>query len=235
MIIIHDKRLPEKYKDALSSKIPAIEWLPVQRSSGVYESISCHADIYFFYLDKKTLIHAPGLEEQILDPLKNVGIDLIAGEKDPHSVYPDTALYNAVRIGDVMFHNLKYTDPSIIDIAGKKGIKMVHINQGYARCSTLVVNDRAIITSDRGIAETARFENIDVLLIEPDSVLLPGEKDGFIGGASGICPDGTVLLLGDIDLHHEADRIKDFFDKHKVDYMDTKGMPLYDAGGLFIL
>jgi hypothetical protein len=48
-------------------------------------------------------------------------------------------------------------------------------------------------------------------------------------------PDGSVIILGDMDCHPEASRIKEFLKKHKVGYVDLEGLPLYDAGGLFIV
>jgi len=39
---------------------------------------------------------------------------------------------------------------------------------------------------DRGIAKVAEKKGIDVLVIEEDAILLPGFKNGFIGGSTGL-------------------------------------------------
>ncbi|MGB3242635.1 MAG: DUF6873 family GME fold protein, partial [Candidatus Omnitrophota bacterium] len=77
-------------------------------------------------------------------------------------------------------------------------------------------------------------EGLDALHVSKGPVLLPGEKYGFLGGTSGRMPDGTILILGDIDSHPDAPKIKAFMAKHNAGYIDLKGLPLYDAGGLFI-
>ena len=235
MIVLYDKRLPEGYKEALGIKLPGASHLPVGRFSDVYDSISCHPDIYFFKLDEKTLVHAPSITEEALEPLRESGLDLIKGEDDPRGPYPGTVRYNAARTGGAVFAGEEYIDPVVMGRVKKKGLKMVNVPQGYARCSTLAVSDDAIITSDEGVASAARLEGLKVLEIAPGSISLPGEKTGFIGGAGGRCPDGTVVFLGDIDLHPEGDKIKTFLKERRVRCIGIKGLPLYDAGGLFIL
>ena len=239
MIIIHDKRLPAEYVEALKQKVPSASLVSFGgRLSGdpekVYESISCHPDIYFFQIDERTVIHAPGLLREELGPLRAAGVELIEGADDPRGRYPCTARYGAARVGKVIFHNLEYTDPVILKKAMGKGLKTVNVSQAYARCSALPVGERAAITADKGMAEAVRAEGMDVLVISPGSVLLPGEKYGFIGGAGGIAPDGAVLLLGDIVSHPEGEVIQKFLTKHAEKHHTLKSLPLYDAGSLMI-
>ena len=237
MLIIHDKRLPPEYTKALENRIPSLSLFPFggpekHTVEKVYESILCHPDIYFFQLDEKTLIYSPGLEETRLEPLKANGIKLIKGEGDPRGRYPYTARYNAARIGEYLFHNLDYTDPVIIRKAREKGLELVNVPQGYTRCSVLAVSDEAVITADRLIAGAASKKDMDVLLLDPGSVLLPGESRGFIGGAGGRTDDGTIILLGDLRSHPEVSKIEAFLIKNASAYVLLEGLPLYDAGGL---
>lgn len=239
MVIIHDKRLPPEYTKALKDRLPSLLLFPFggpeERSEEkVYRSILCHPDIYFFQLDEGTLVHAPGLGEKQLRPLKEKGIKLIKGKGDPRGPYPYTARYNAARIGRSVFHNLDHTDPVIIDAAREKGLELVDVPQGYTRCSVLAVSDRAVITADRAVADAASERNMDVLLLEPGSVLLPGEERGFIGGAGGKTTDGTVILLGDLKFHPEVSKIEAFLAEHASGCVFLEGLPLYDAGGLIV-
>jgi len=240
VLIIYDGRLPERYRRVLSEKFPRAGLIPFNGPHGsvrekVYGSIFCHPDIYFFQLDNKTLIHAPSVPEEQQRSLKKAGVELIRGEKDPGGEYPGTARYNAVRVGDTVFHNLSCTDPVILDVVRKRGLKLVNVSQGYTRCSILPLGDGAMITADKRIARAARAVGVETLLLSAGSVLLPGEEYGFIGGASGKAPDGTVVMLGGIDTHSEALGIERFFAARGVRYIDMPGMPLYDAGGLIFV
>jgi radical SAM superfamily enzyme len=232
--IVHDKRLPVEYKEALRNKFPHAVLHPFEGRGEVYGSISCHPDIYLFQLDEKTVIHAPGLPGEDIHALKRAGLNLIKAAENPGGVYPGTARHNAAKVGKIVFHNLKHTDPVILEKASEKGLKGVHVNQGYANCSVMAIGEEALITSDASMAKKACAEGLDALHISKGTILLPGEKCGFLGGASGRMPDGTILILGDIDNHPDAPEIKAFMAKHNAGYIDLKGLPLYDAGGLFI-
>ena len=239
MIIIHDKRLPVQYREALGDLFEGADLFPfepdIPGKQGVYGSILCHPDIYFFQINRTALVYAPVVSKKDIDSLCDRGVTMIKGEKVPDGYYPETAWYNAAGVGDVVFHKLCCTDPVILEETRKIRMRHVDVHQGYTRCSVLSVKDRAIITFDRGIDEAADQAGIDTLLVSPGYIVLPGEKHGFIGGTGGSTPDGKVVILGDIGTHPEGDRIISFFDKHNVEYIDIKGMPLYDAGGLIIL
>ena len=238
MIIIHDERLPAEYTRPLEKKLPGFSFLPF-RPAGflkpkVYESILCHPDIYFFELDAKTIIHAPSAPEEYLRMLRNKNINLIKGKKDPAGLYPDTALYNALRFGDAVFCNPSCIDTKVLEEIRKRNLDIIEVSQGYTRCSILAVNDKALITSDKGIAAKARDAGAEVLHLSPGLIRLPGEKHGFIGGAYGKTRSEKLIFLGDFKLHPQAEEIEDFLFKHSVLYVGVEALPLYDAGGLII-
>ena len=232
MIILHDKRLPDGYRKALADSLQNAVFIPFGgMPERVYGSISCHPDIYFFQLDEKTVVHAPGVSQGSLKILEKCGVELIKGEEDPGSRYPETVRYNAARVGNLVFGNLEYTDPAIKRAAVDRGLKCVNVKQGYTRCSLLAVNNGAIITADAGIARTAQNEGLKALLITQGSVLLPGEKYGFIGGAGGSIKD-AVILLGSIETHPDSGKIRDFVSGNSGRILDVGKGPLYDAGGI---
>ena len=232
MIAIYDKRLPNEYLEALQYRFPEVEWLPLEidTKTSVYQSIQFHPDIYIFQINSGESICAPSVSEVIINRLKDCGIKVIGGTNSPQGKYPGTAGYNAVLIGNNFIHNSKNIDPVIIDKVHELGASSLHVEQGYSRCSVVPIGKKAIITQDRGITKIVREKGIDVLEIQPGHVILPGEEYGFLGGASGIMPNGTVVFVGDIDLHSDADEIKLFLNKHDIQYIVLHNMPLYDCG-----
>ena len=120
----------------------------------------------------------------------------------------------------------------IKDLALEWDMELVHVNQGYARCSVIPVRDKALITCDPGIAKAAIGLGLDVKLIYSGNLLLLGQKYGFIGGSSGITPDGAVVFLGDISEHPDCEGMISFLTKYDVGYVHLKGLPLLDAGSL---
>jgi N-dimethylarginine dimethylaminohydrolase len=230
MIAIHDNRLPEQYIISLKENIPNINFIPfnIENAIEVYDSIAYHPDIYMCKIDNETCIYAPCLAENIFKALQKTRV--IKGSKNPKGKYPDTALYNATIIGNTIFHKLNCTDANILDNAYKKGFKTIDIPQGYARCSVIPVKNKGIITADSGIAKIAQENGFDVLKITPGNVTLPGEKYGFLGGATGILPDETVVFIGNIDPHPDSDKIKFFLNQHKTNWINIEGLPLFDCG-----
>ena len=238
LIIIYDNRLPVEYARALKEKLPGVSFVPFRPADSlkqkVYESILCHPDIYFFELDAKTIIHAPSVGGKYLSVLRENGLNLIKGSRDPQGEYPDTALYNALRVSDAVFCNKDCIDETIFDEIKKRNLKIIEVSQGYTRCSVLKVNEKALITADRSIAVGVRKAGIEVLLISPGAVHLPGEKYGFIGGAYGKTRSGKLIFLGDFKLHPDFAAIEKFLFKHSVLYVGAEHLPLYDAGGLIV-
>lgn len=67
----------------------------------------------------------------------------------------------------------------------KNDIEIVNINQGYARCSTLILNNRTAVTADISVKNALEKDGAKVLLISSGDIKLEGYDYGFIGGASG--------------------------------------------------
>lgn len=235
MIIIHDFRVPSEYTLSLKERLPEATLIPFKvEAPSVYPSIAHHPDIYLFKLSEDTLIYSPGTSERFLEDLKEKGFNLIEGEEKPGRTYPETARYNAARIGDFVFHKTSLTDKVILEKAQEKGLTGVNIPQGYSRCSILSCGEDAIITSNEEIAIESKKRRIKTLLVSPGSILLPGQKHGFIGGSSGLASDGKVIILGDPSRHPDGDGIIAFLGENTEGFVFLEGLPLYDAGGLFI-
>ncbi|NQT06266.1 MAG: hypothetical protein HQ575_01855 [Candidatus Omnitrophica bacterium] len=232
MLLIHSCEIPKKYTDKLKEVLPDLISLSLPKNSDLYPSIASHPDIFFFRINTDTLIHSPSVPGKILDDIRSHNIRLKESQKTPSGNYPDTASLNCVRAGRYILHNTKLTDDIIKREADNLGLTLIHCGQGYSRCSVVPVNDKAIITSDPGITKAAKKEGIDTLLVGPGDIDLPGERYGFIGGASGILPDGTILFLGDIKLHPDYKKMAEFLKKHQAGYIGLPGLPLYDAGSL---
>lgn len=235
MHILHSSEIPESYLGQLAERLGPDSMIPLKSSPDVYKSVASHPDVFFFMLDRHTLIYSASVMEDTLSLIRKAGIRLISSGHTPFGAYPSTARLNAVRVGGRIIHNIKFTDDTIVEEVEKSGLKLFHVNQGYARCSVVPVAANALISSDEGIAEQTRRAGFDVLKISAGNIKLPGEEYGFIGGSCGTMPEGTIVFLGDIELHPDSVRIKEFLAKYGVRFIRLDGLPLYDGGGLFFL
>jgi len=114
-------------------------------------------------------------------------------------------------------------------------LKKVAVRQRYARCSTCIVDEHSIITSDHGIAQAAAAHGLDVLEITPGHILLDGFNYGFIGGASFKLAPDKLAFTGALRHHPDQDRIRGFLSKRSIEPVCLGNGPLSDIGSAVLL
>ena len=110
---------------------------------------------------------------------------LLFCNKKAGNKYPEDILLNFLYLNNTLYGKLSAIDKNLLDYCKENNIRTVNINQGYARCSTLVLNNNAVITSDLSIEKALKKDKVEVLLISSGNIVLEGYNYGFIGGASG--------------------------------------------------
>ena len=213
--LIIDSRIRKEEYAYLSHYFNVIR-LPL--SNDVYEEISGHSDIFYAQINNKIIV-APNAE------IKEK--EFIKGQEKVGKEYPKDVLYNVCQIGNIVIGS-KYADKSIVpDII---------VKQGYVKCSVVVTSNNSCITSDIGIKETLKSNNIDVHYIDENNINLlkrDGSKSamkGFIGGASLIF-NNKFILFGDIVKLDNKDKIIRHLCKHNLQLQDFRGLDVNDYGG----
>ncbi len=156
-------------------------------------------------------------------------IDVSLGES-----YPLDVPLNAVRMKKTLIANPKTAADDILLPADE----ICRVKQGYTKCAILPVGENALITADAGIAKAARSAGMDVLLITPGAITLPGYDTGFIGGAASYAPyqnTKVILFCGLPDCHPQGERIKAFCRTHGKEPISLSSDPLFDIGTLFLI
>lgn len=181
-----------------------------KESDKPYLSISSHPDIYICDTGKKLIM-----------------------QNEISNKYPDYLGYNGIFLDRYFIHNLKYTSPVLLDEAERMGLELINVNQGYTKCSCVVVDGRSIITADEGIVKKLYGYDVDVLKIEAGHVRLDGFDYGFIGGASGKVGN-CIVFNGDLSTHPDHEIIREFILSKGLEIIDFKGLELYDIGTIFV-
>lgn len=147
--------------------------------------------------------------------------------------YPENILLNFLFLNNTLYGKLSAIDKNLLDYCKENSIRTVNINQGYARCSTLVINNNTVITSDLSIEKALKNDGVEILLISSGNIVLDGYNYGFIGGAGGKIDENTVAFFGNIQNHPDYILIEEFCKKHNVTIkVICKDMPLTDIGGI---
>jgi len=192
------------------------------------KTVACHADMLMFFDGKNIITHSEYYEcnKNVFDGLK---AEVLLSTEAVSDKYPYDILFNAVKVDGVLFSKTEYTSKIIKNTSAE----FVNVNQGYTACSTCRVNEKAFITSDKGLYKAYTSYGIDTLLIRSGSIALEGYGYGFIGGASLVFDD-AVAFFGKAEEHPDFDKINDFIVKHGKKAISLSDEKLYDAGGAFV-
>ena len=153
-----------------------------------------------------------------------------AGEK-----YPENVRLNCLYLNGCLYGKLSAADTAVLDYCKNNGIKTVNVNQGYARCSTLIVAQNAAITADKSIEKALKSNGAEALLISEGNIRLEGFDYGFIGGAS-FTDENTVYFFGNVKKHPDYEKIKVFCDRYNSNIeILCENEPLTDIGGAVLI
>jgi hypothetical protein len=196
----------------------------------LYGAVDGHPDMLLNPISKKSLVVHRDMDQGFLDYLGLLGFDVALSKESIRDTYPDDVILNALNLKGVFIHNLGCTDGNLM--AAAEGKLLINVNQGYAKCSCAVVTDHALITSDRSIQRALTDTDIDVLLLPPGDILLPGLDYGFIGGTCGLIDEKHMAFYGDLSFYSYGKEILEFLKKQDVEPIFLRRGKLADRGSI---
>lgn len=227
-LIIIDKKIPEEAKIKLSGYGDLLE---LETIGITYDAISGHPDIFFSVLNND-LIVAPNLPQKFREALKKHGISYHLGEQTVGKKYPESSIYNIVSTSQFLIHNLKHTDLAVKDLA--MGLDQIHVEQAYTRCNLIALKNERFITSDKGIEKALKKHSLEVFYANPDGIILPGFKNGFIGGCTGISGN-QLFLIGSLHHYSLGDKLRKQINAWGYEVVELYNGPVFDGGSVLFL
>jgi hypothetical protein len=212
-----------------------IKVLRTIKCNDLQESVAYHPDIVIHPINHNTIIVAPNVYEFYNEQLSRYGINVIKGEMVLSCKYPGDIAYNVGRLKDIAIHNFKYTDEKLKFYLKKEGLEFININQGYSKCSLMIVDDTSGITADVYMHKRLKELGYRVLLINPGHIKLYNEKYGFIGGTSGNFNKDTILLTGKLDAHPDYLKINEFLKERDKKIIYLSNEKIIDLGTIITL
>ncbi len=227
--VITDQRIDKECTASLARF--GYEIIKLPPSKHLAAPVASHPDMLIFIDGQRLITHEKYYAEakETVDLIVNVGgFSLALSNEEWGEKYPSDVLFNAAAAGDRLICREASTSVLI-----KNGKRLINVNQGYAKCSTVTVGG-GIITADMSIARAAALADIDTLLLCGSHTRLSGYDCGFIGGASG--DDGErVFFCGDITKHPQYSEISEFCKNHGRQAVSLSSAPLYDYGSLIFI
>lgn len=195
-----------------------------------YDYLAGHVDLFITGYNK-TIVAAPDTPEYLIKTLQENGCKIIKGTNRAVSHFPQCASYNAAVSENLFIHNTRYSDPVLLEQTADK--KIISVNQGMTRCSTVIIDEKSVITSDRGIYTAVINNGLDALYTSPDDIILEGQKYGLFGGCCGIFKK-TLYINGNLSLKTDGSKIKTFAESRGIKIVELADTPLTDVGSIFI-
>lgn len=202
-------------------------------SSILYDAVCGHPDMLMNIVNNDLIILHKDTDRAFVSQLQAMEKNIVFSENSLMTSYPYDIILNALSIRNMFIHSLKHTDSKLLEAS--RGKELINVRQGYTKCSTALISNSAAITSDTGIASALNSRGIDVLLLPPGGILLPGLNYGFIGGTCGLFDKNHLAFYGDLEFYIYGKEVIAFLKKHKVEPLFLKKGPLVDRGSLFII
>jgi hypothetical protein len=228
MLIFHNHNLPQQAKSSLGLYGETVGFKALQL---VYEAVSCHPDL-FLVKAMNELIVASNIPYIYLRLLEKCGVSYRFGQMPVGFSYPESARYNAVITEKYFIHNLRISDPILIEHAA--GLEKIHVNQGYTRCNLLALGETYFLTSDKGIFFNLRSRGLQIQFVDPKDIKLPGFNHGFFGGVCGVC-NKTVFVSGSLVHHQQGESIRQFIKSAGYQVVELYDGPLFDGGSILFI
>lgn len=212
-----------------------IEVIRVPPCNDIQEPVSRHPDMLFHHLGDNKIVYYKNACQSVCKRLNELGFELIESRKTLTADYPDDIALNAARIGSSLICNEKHLDKTISTYCNINNIHIINVKQGYAKCSTVVIDEKSIITADSSIEAEAEKNGIEVIKTREGFISLPGYDYGFIGGCCGKLSKDTVAFCGDIKNHPDYDAIKKFLNNRGIEIKMLGKERLKDIGSIIPL
>ncbi|WDV47315.1 hypothetical protein PV797_06325 [Clostridiaceae bacterium M8S5] len=212
-----------------------IDIIKTVKCNDILEPIAYHPDMVMHPVNPSTIVVAPNVYNYYKELLKNKPLNIIRGEKVLSRNYPDDIAYNVARVQNYAVHKIEKMDTVLKYYFEKENIQFVNVKQGYTKCSTAIISEKAVITSDATIHKKLTQLGIDVCYIKEGFIELPGFDYGFIGGATFCLNQNEVSFSGKLIDHPNIDEIFKFIKKYGKEPNFLSLKKIIDIGSIITL
>lgn len=230
MIIVASYLISDKLK-----KIHNVKVLSLKPYEKLDAPVSSHPDMLICAIDDCVFCYKDyyNINIDTFNSIEKKGYKIIKTDHICNKKYPYDIGLNVLIIGKRIFCNRNFTAKEIIEYCENNGYKIINVKQGYSACSTFVVDENNVITSDLGMQKVFEKEGINVVVVSNSDIILEGYNCGFIGG-SGFLLDKCAYFFGEIDDKERYGNIIEFLDGLNIKTVILTENKLHDYGGVKI-
>lgn len=194
-----------------------------------------HSDLGICVIGGGKAVCPPETAQYYREALAPFNIEIITGETHIGCHYPQDCAYNVGIAGRRCFLNKSVCDGVLLSELEKAGYEIIHVKQGYGKCSICPVDENTIISGDKGICRTAREYGFTVLEISHSGIALPGYENGFFGGAAGMLSPKEIAVNGELSYISDGEKILKFLKEREISVKNLKKGEICDIGSVIPL
>lgn len=195
--------------------------------------VETHADLSVFHLGNNNIILHNQLE--LSETLSSFGMDVINESCKGMLTYPDDCSLNLFKLGQTVFGKFSSASQHVLSYCKANNIDFIDVKQGYAKCSTILLDEHSFITDDQSIYNKGIDLGLECLLVSKGDVKLDGFDYGFIGGCAFKIDLDRLAFFGDVTKHRDYDRILHLTSCRGIKIEYLKDHDLYDVGSVIPL
>ena len=149
----------EKYVPALKGPLELldVELIGVPANCRVDPRLSSHADLSVLHAGGENFFLAQRLNNtEFADKLIKKGCKICFCAENQAEKYPFDAMLNICSIGNAFIYCPKVSDETVVSYQTGQGRTGISSRQGYCKCSVCVLDQKAIISADKGISRACK-------------------------------------------------------------------------------
>lgn len=201
--------------------------LRVMRSADLPEPLASHADLLVLPLGGDLVAVSADQDELIagleLESFRVIRVGGLGRE------YPRDCRLNVLPLGNRLIGNRRAIAEELLS-AGP--YETVHVNQGYTRCSSVLIDEDTVLTDDQSIGKTVlNFAKYSIIM-KQNEVILKGYDHGFIGGSCGKLSAEKIAFAGRIPDSSFGRSLRRALSERGVSLEELGNSPLTDIGGI---
>ena len=215
--------------------IPNSKTIIPPRVSILPYSMQKHADLGICPVSIDTFVCAPETFSYYENALSGFGYKVVQGKMSVKSHYPGDCAYNVGIVGGRCFLNKDITDRVLISLLEENGYNLIHVRQGYSKCSICPIEENLIITGDPSILKEAERMGVEVIKCTNETIILEGFSSGFIGGCMCMQDKETLLINGELKDYKDGLYLSKKLEEKGISVVSLRKGALVDIGSIIPL
>lgn len=218
-----------KLKDMLNEK--NIDIIETIKCKDVDKPVDDHPDLVVHPIDKKNIFVYYKHFDYYKEKLDKYGVNVHRSFNELNKEYPNDIYMNISRLKGYFFHKQNYIDKNIEKILLESTVS-VEVKQGYAKCSSMIIKDDTVITTDYKLNKKYISLGFNSYLLPSGDIGLPGYNTGFIGGTCGNIGKDEILFYGNLEKYKHSKELIKILNYENIEFIYPNTEEFVDRGSI---